>query len=113
MNIFELARSAGVTPSVVRFYARSGAFPQPHPQPDGRLGYDERDVVRLRLAVTLHRLGADVAERIAAIDPQPGTGPEQASGMPKSRAVPESRRHPAGAGRDSALMKMPSEDGGR
>lgn len=112
MNIFELARSAGVTPSVVRFYARSGAFPQPHPQPDGRLGYDERDVARLRLAVTLHRLGADATERIAAIDPHPAKAPDPA------RGVPGSGTHPAGtaagtAASDTAPVQMRPEDGGR
>lgn len=68
MDIFELARSAGVTPSVVRFYTRSGTLAAPHPQPDGRLGYDARDAARLRFAVTLHRLGEDPAERLASLD---------------------------------------------
>ncbi len=96
MNIFELARSAGVTPSVVRFYRRSGTLPAPRPQPDGRLGYDERDAARLRLAVALHRLGRDPAEGLAALDAllahRDSSGTWRASGGaaprgPRSQAV--------------------------
>ncbi len=106
MNIFELARSAGVTPSVVRFYARSGAFPRPHPQPDGRLGYDERDVARLRLAVTLHRLGADPAGRIAAIDPHPA--PDRPDDAPRAGTDPAGT-----AASDTAPGQTPLPDRGR
>ena len=66
-SVMQLARSAEVTPTVVRFYMRSGLLPGPHPQPDGRLGYDESDTMRLRLLVTLHRLGIDGAEEVAAL----------------------------------------------
>jgi MerR HTH family regulatory protein len=103
VNIFELARSAGVTPSVVRFYARSGAFPGPHPQPDGRLGYDERDVARLRLAVTLHRLGAGAVGRLVPLDAFPTADPP--GGMPGTAADPD--RPPAS---DAAPHRMPSRD---
>jgi MerR HTH family regulatory protein len=106
VNIFELARSAGVTPSVVRFYARSGAFPGPHPQPDGRLGYDERDAARLRLAVTLHRLGAGAVGRIGALDPFPA--PDPPGGMPGPGAEPDPP-----VARDTAPDRMPTRDRGR
>jgi MerR HTH family regulatory protein len=106
VNIFELARSAGVTPSVVRFYARSGAFPGPHPQPDGRLGYDERDVARLRLAVTLHRLGAGAVGRLVPLDAFPT--PDPPGDTPGTGANPE---RPLAS--DTAPHPMPSQNRGR
>ncbi len=78
MNVLELARRADVTPSVVRFYARSGVL-TPHPQPDGRFEYDESDAARLVLLVRLHRLGVRDPERL--VDPQDGVAAELADGL--------------------------------
>ncbi len=97
MNIFELARSAGVTPSVVRFYRRSGTLPAPRPQPDGRLGYDERDAARLRLAVALHRLGKNPAEQLAALDALLAHPEISGTGRVCDRAAPGGPRSQAAA----------------
>lgn len=57
MRISHLARRAGVAPSAVRWYEQAGVLP---PAPRGANGYREyaeEDLARLRLVVSLRRLG--------------------------------------------------------
>ncbi len=56
MTVLELARKAGIPPSVVRFYARTGTL-RPHRLHGDETGYDGADAERLRLLVGLHRAG--------------------------------------------------------
>lgn len=57
MRISELARRAGVAPSAVRWYEEVGILPPPARTPSGYRAYDEDDLSRLRLVVSLRRLG--------------------------------------------------------
>lgn len=67
MNISRLAERAGVPTSTVRFYERAGVLPGPSRRANGYRHYDESDLARLRLVVTLRRLGvsANDAGRLA------------------------------------------------
>ena len=68
MNISRLAERAGVPTSTVRFYERTGVLPGPSRRANRYRDYDEADLARLRLVVTLRRLGvgAGDAGRLAA-----------------------------------------------
>jgi arsenate reductase len=57
MRIAELAHRAGVAASAVRWYEHEGVLPAPGRQPNGYRDYDEVDLARLRLVVSLRRLG--------------------------------------------------------
>ena len=57
MRIAELSRRAGVAPSAVRWYEDQGVLPRPARQPNGYRDYDDVDLGRLRLVVSLRRLG--------------------------------------------------------
>jgi len=57
MKIAELATRAGVAASAVRWYEQEGVLPGPARQPNGYREYDEVDLARLRLVVSLRRLG--------------------------------------------------------
>jgi arsenate reductase len=57
MKIAELASRAGVAASAVRWYEHEGVLPAPGRQPNGYRLYDEVDLARLRLVVSLRRLG--------------------------------------------------------
>jgi arsenate reductase len=57
MKIAELAGRAGVAASAVRWYEHEGVLPEPGRQPNGYRLYDEVDLARLRLVVSLRRLG--------------------------------------------------------
>ncbi len=57
MKITELARRAGVAASAVRWYEHEGVLPDPARQANGYREYDEADLARLRLVVSLRRLG--------------------------------------------------------
>lgn len=61
MKVSELARLAGVAPSAVRWYEEIGALPPAVRTPNGYRSYDERDLARLRLVVSLRRLGLEPA----------------------------------------------------
>lgn len=52
-----LARRAGVAPSAVRWYEQAGVLPAPERRANGYRDYGEADLARLRLVVTLRRLG--------------------------------------------------------
>lgn len=62
MNVSELARCAGLSPSGVRWYEREGILPRATRRENGYREYSERDVSLLRLITTLRRLGLPAAE---------------------------------------------------
>lgn len=68
MNISRLAERAGVPTSTVRFYERAGVLPGASRRANGYREYDESDLARLRLVVTLRRLGVSAGDagRLAA-----------------------------------------------
>ena len=57
MKIAELATRAGVAASAVRWYEQEGVLPAPARRPNGYREYDEVDLARLRLVLSLRRLG--------------------------------------------------------
>jgi arsenate reductase len=57
MRIAELAHRAGVAPSAVRWYEQAGVLPPPARLDNGYRQYGDIDLARLRLVVTLRRLG--------------------------------------------------------
>jgi arsenate reductase (thioredoxin) len=57
MNISELARRAGLSPSGVRWYEQAGILPPPARLPNGYRDYTDADLDRLTLVLTLRRLG--------------------------------------------------------
>jgi arsenate reductase (thioredoxin) len=59
VRISELARRAGVAPSAVRWYEQAGVLPGPARGDNGYRDYAEADLARLRLVVSLRRLGLD------------------------------------------------------
>ncbi|HYO44846.1 MAG TPA: MerR family transcriptional regulator [Candidatus Limnocylindrales bacterium] len=69
MRISELARRAGVAASAIRWYEDAGVLPVPPRLANGYREYAEPDLARLRLVVTLRRLGLapDDAGRLARL----------------------------------------------
>lgn len=57
MRIAELARRAGIAASAVRWYESQGVIPEASRRANGYRDYDEVDLARLRLVVSLRRLG--------------------------------------------------------
>lgn len=57
MRIAELASRVGIAPSAVRWYEQEGVLPAPDRGENGYRSYTEADVARLRLVVSLRRLG--------------------------------------------------------
>ena len=57
MRIAELSRRAGVAASAVRWYESQGVLPAPPRQENGYREYEETDLARLRLVLSLRRLG--------------------------------------------------------
>ena len=57
MRIAELARRAGVAASAVRWYEQAGVLPSPARRENGYRDYGDGDLARLRLVVSLRRLG--------------------------------------------------------
>jgi len=62
MKVSEVARRAGVAASAIRFYEAEGVLPEPSRTPAGYRDYDEVDLCRLRMVVTLRSLGIDLHE---------------------------------------------------
>ena len=62
MKVSELARRAGIAPSAVRFYESAGVLAPPRRSLNGYRDYDEEDLCRLRLVVSLRGLGLDLTE---------------------------------------------------
>ncbi len=57
MRIAELARLVGIAPSAVRWYEQAGVLPAARREGNGYRAYADADVARLRLVVSLRRLG--------------------------------------------------------
>ena len=57
MNISTLARRAGISASGVRWYEAAGILPPPPRGPNGYRLYTDADLSRLKLVLTLRRLG--------------------------------------------------------
>lgn len=57
MKIAEVADRAGIAPSAVRWYEQAGVLPAPARSANGYRDYAEIDLARLRLVVSLRRLG--------------------------------------------------------
>lgn len=57
MKTAELARRAGIAPSAVRWYESQGIIPEAARQANGYREFEETDLARLRLVVSLRRLG--------------------------------------------------------
>ena len=57
MKVSELAERAGIASSAVRWYESAGVIPPASRQPNGYREYAEEDLARLRLVVSLRRLG--------------------------------------------------------
>ncbi|MEO8570484.1 MAG: MerR family transcriptional regulator [Chloroflexota bacterium] len=57
MTIAELARRAGIAASAVRWYESQGVIPEPPRRDNGYREYADVDLARLRLVVSLRRLG--------------------------------------------------------
>lgn len=74
MTIAELARRAGVAASAIRWYEGVGVLPPPPRRRNGYREYGERDLARLRLVVSLRRLGLgpEAAGRLARLCLQRG-----------------------------------------
>ena len=79
MNISTLARRAGISASGVRWYEAAGILPPSPREPNGYRRYTESDLSRLKLILTLRRLGlapADAGQLAArcldggALDPE-------------------------------------------
>jgi DNA-binding transcriptional MerR regulator len=62
MNVSELARRAGTSAKTIRYYEAEGVLPAPPRRPNGYREYDERDLCRTRVVVSLRNLGIDLAE---------------------------------------------------
>jgi arsenate reductase len=75
MRISELAKRAGVAPSAVRWYEQVGVLPGPDRHGNGYRDYDETDLARLRLVLSLRRLGLgpEDAGRLARLCLEHGT----------------------------------------
>lgn len=69
MNVSDLAREVGIAPSAVRFYERKGILPPAGRGENGYREYTDDDLCRLRIVVSLRRLGLElpVAGRLAAL----------------------------------------------
>jgi arsenate reductase len=57
MRIAEVARRAGIAASAVRWYEQAGVLPAAPRQSNGYREYDDTDLARVRLVVSLRRLG--------------------------------------------------------
>lgn len=62
MKVSELARHVGIAPSAIRFYEAEGILPAPERRDSGYREYNERDLCRVRVLVTLKSLGLDIHE---------------------------------------------------
>jgi arsenate reductase len=79
MNVAEVARAAGMSPSGVRWYESIGALPPAPRSENGYRQYGPSDVSQLRLIVALRRLGLSVQEagRLAKISLEGEAGSEE------------------------------------
>ena len=62
MKVSELAHRAGIAASAVRFYEAEGILPGARRSGNGYRDYGEADLCRLRMVVSLRKLGVDLQE---------------------------------------------------
>jgi len=62
MRVSEIARAAGIAPSAVRFYEAAGVLPPAPRSANGYRRYGDADLARIRLVVSLRKLGVEPAE---------------------------------------------------
>jgi MerR family transcriptional regulator, copper efflux regulator len=62
MKVSELARRSGTTAKAIRFYEAEGVLPAPPRAPNGYREYDEFDLCRTRVLVSLRSLGIPLNE---------------------------------------------------
>jgi DNA-binding transcriptional MerR regulator len=62
MKVSELARRSGTTAKAIRFYEAEGVLPAPPRAPNGYREYDESDLCRTRVLVSLRGLGLPLDE---------------------------------------------------
>lgn len=69
MNVSDIASEVGIAPSAVRFYERKGILPAAGRRENGYREYTNDDLCRLRVVVSLRRLGLElpVAGRLAEL----------------------------------------------
>jgi len=69
MRVSEIARQAGTNAKAVRFYEAEGVLPSPARAANGYREYDDLDLCRLRVLVSLRGLGVPLAEsgRLASL----------------------------------------------
>jgi DNA-binding transcriptional MerR regulator len=69
MKVSDIARTVGIAPSAVRFYERKGILPQAPRGSNGYREYTDDDLCRLRIVVSLRRLGLELhtAGRLASL----------------------------------------------
>jgi DNA-binding transcriptional MerR regulator len=69
MTVSDIARTVGIAPFAVRFYERKGILPRALRQANGYREDMDDDLCRLRIVVSLRRLGLDlpVAGRLASL----------------------------------------------
>jgi arsenate reductase (thioredoxin) len=95
MRVGELARRAGVAPSAIRWYEAAGVLPAPARKASGYRQYAEGDLARLRLVVSLRRLGLTPLEagRLASSCMEHGTAtPALVEQLRAQRAAIEQQR---------------------
>ena len=75
MKVSELAQRAGIAASAVRWYESAGIIPAATRQPNGYREFADEDLARLRIVVSLRRLGLgpEDAGRIARLCMEHGT----------------------------------------
>ena len=62
MKVSELAERAGTSAKTIRFYESEGILPAPPREANGYRSYDDSDVCRTRVVVSLRGLGIDLSE---------------------------------------------------
>lgn len=118
MNVSEIAREVGIAPSAVRFYERKGILPPAPRHPNGYREYSDDDLCRLRIVVSLRRLGLDlpVAGRLASLC-QSGECDAMARDLlplvsAQRAAVARSRAEIEDLDRQLAVLETTLQDGG-
>jgi DNA-binding transcriptional MerR regulator len=73
LKVSDLAREAGIAPSAVRWYEAAGVIPPAERKDNGYREYTEDDLARLRIVVSLRKLGLDPidAGKLAALYLEP------------------------------------------
>ena len=105
MNISTLARRAGISASGVRWYEAAGILPPPRRGSNGYRLYTESDLSRLKLILTLRRLGLGPAEAGQLAEALPGwrrPRPRARGRAGRSAASDRGPARGAGAARDRA-----------